>query len=198
MKKLIAFSALLILTGLLAPRAMAYPEHRWYFAFGFNEARPHFRGELGEPRWKSTWGTNIRIGHLVTDYFAFEASYQHFERFKASDIPFPRGFRETMICGQNVTVGAKGYLKLDRFISLYGTLGAGFLRAEFDYLTRFDGRREITADIESDFAYRAAAGVNIYLSRRLALEAELSYNEGGGRVRDLRFSAASIQALVRF
>lgn len=197
MKKLIAVTALLFSAVLFTPEGSAQPARPWYFAFGLNSAHPHFRGETGELDWKETWGTNIRIGYLVTDFFAFEASYQHFERFKAvAEGPGYR--RETVICGQNVTLGGKAYLRLDDYIGLYGTLGVGFLRSEIDFLDLYAGRRKLSSDIESDLGGRAGAGMNIYLYRRLALEIEYAYNWGTGRVNDLRFSSASLQALIRF
>lgn len=205
MKKAIVSLSLAALAALFAFEARAELENRWFFSFGFNSSRPHFKGELGELDWSATWGMNPRLGYFFTDYLALEVSYQHFERFKAAEegfadlgsIVWPYR-QQTTVCGQNITLGAKGYLHLDRYIGLYGLLGFGLLRAEFDHLTTIAGQRDIASSNEADFGGRAGAGMSIYLYRSLRLEAEYSYNWGAGRVRDLRYSAASLQALILF
>ncbi len=129
-----------------------------YVAAGASYAFEAFSGNASDPAPDDAWGYHLAAGYRFNEYFAIEATGEHFPSFDDST-----GDVEIWMAALNGKLYPFHY-----FVQPYLAAGAGWSGVN-------DTRRPSNDDNNSGFAARFAGGVEVYLTRNWGGFVEASY-----------------------
>ena len=127
-------------------------------------------------------GVGLRVGQRIDPRFAMEVAADRVPGYELS-----LGGASADLDVTSVAVQGKYFFTEDR-VQPYALLGAGWTRMEID----------ATHDDNSEAFFRAGVGVDVYLSREVALFGEATYNLPTGDLKEEQHVDIQLGLLFRF